>query len=124
MKWLHEHGIDADVIVGAKTKDLVILEKELSEVAGNLYVTTDDGSYGRSGMVNKSDRRPITKKEKQQITADAVSDDHDEILLPDNKETEHSDYCQHEPDHGGRYRYVRSLLLWRDRKFAQQTIRI
>ena len=29
VKWLHEHGIDADVIVGAKTKDLVILEKEL-----------------------------------------------------------------------------------------------
>ena len=39
--------------MGAKTKDLVILEKELSEVAGNLYVTTDDGSYGRSGMVTK-----------------------------------------------------------------------
>ena len=53
VKWLHEHGIAADVIVGAKTKDLVILEKELSEVAGNLYVTTDDGSYGRSGMVTK-----------------------------------------------------------------------
>lgn len=53
VKWLHEHGVDVDVIVGAKTKDLVILEKELSEVAGNLYVTTDDGSYGRSGMVTK-----------------------------------------------------------------------
>ena len=53
VKWLHEQGIAADVIVGAKTKDLVILEKELSEVAGNLYVTTDDGSYGRSGMVTK-----------------------------------------------------------------------
>ena len=53
VKWLHEHGIDADVIVGAKTKDLLILEKEMEAVAGNLYVTTDDGSYGRSGMVTK-----------------------------------------------------------------------
>ncbi len=53
VKWLHENGIDADVIIGAKTKDLVILEKEMEEVAGNLYVTTDDGSYGRSGMVTK-----------------------------------------------------------------------
>ena len=53
VKWLHEHGIDADVIIGAKTKDLVILEKEMEVVAGNLYVTTDDGSYGRSGMVTK-----------------------------------------------------------------------
>ena len=51
VKWLHEHGIAADVIVGAKTKDLVILEKEMQEVAGNLYITTDDGSYGRGGMV-------------------------------------------------------------------------
>ncbi len=53
VKWLHEHGIDADVIVGAKTKDLVILEDEMKAVAGNLYVTTDDGSYGRSGMVTE-----------------------------------------------------------------------
>lgn len=53
VKWLHEHGIEADVIVGAKTKDLLILEKEMEAVAGNLYVTTDDGSYGRSGMVTK-----------------------------------------------------------------------
>ena len=54
VKWLHEHGIAADVIVGAKTKDLLILEEEMKAVAGNLYVTTDDGSYGRSGMVTKT----------------------------------------------------------------------
>ena len=54
VKWLHEHGIDADVIVGAKTKSLLILEKEMEAVAGNLYVTTDDGSYGRSGMVTQT----------------------------------------------------------------------
>lgn len=53
VKWMHEHGIDVDVIIGAKTKDLVILEDEMRAVAGNLYVTTDDGSYGRSGMVTK-----------------------------------------------------------------------
>lgn len=51
VKWLHDHGVMADVIVGSKTKDLLILEKEMEAVAGNLYVTTDDGSYGRSGMV-------------------------------------------------------------------------
>ena len=50
VKWLHEHGIDADVIVGAKNKDLLILEKEMEAVAGNLYITTDDGSYVRKGM--------------------------------------------------------------------------
>lgn len=54
VKWLREHGVDADVIVGAKTKSLLILEKEMEAVAGNLYVTTDDGSYGRSGMVTQT----------------------------------------------------------------------
>lgn len=54
VKWLHNNGIEADVIVGAKTRDLLIMEKEMEEVAGNLYVTTDDGSYGRSGMVTKT----------------------------------------------------------------------
>lgn len=54
VKWLHENGVDVDVIVGSKTKDLLILEKEMEAVAGNLYVTTDDGSYGRSGMVTQT----------------------------------------------------------------------
>lgn len=54
VKWLKEKGVAADVVVGAKTKDLLILEKEMEAVAGNLYVTTDDGSYGRSGMVTQT----------------------------------------------------------------------
>lgn len=53
VKWLHEHGIDADVIVGSKTKDLLILTEEMEKVAGNLYVTTDDGTYGHKGMVTE-----------------------------------------------------------------------
>ncbi len=52
VKWLHEHGITADAIVGAKNKDLVILEPEM-EAVSNLYVTTDDGSYKRKGMVTE-----------------------------------------------------------------------
>ena len=52
VKWLNEHGVRADAIIGAKNKDLVILEKEFNEVC-NLYVTTDDGSYQRKGMVTQ-----------------------------------------------------------------------
>lgn len=51
VKWLKEHGIEADVIVGAKNHDLLILEDEMKAVSGNLYITTDDGSYVRKGMV-------------------------------------------------------------------------
>lgn len=53
VKWLHERGIDADVIIGARTKSLIILEKEMEAVAGNLYISTDDGSYGRHGVAGK-----------------------------------------------------------------------
>ncbi len=53
-KWLKENGVDCDVIVGAKTKSILILEEEMKAVATNLYVTTDDGSYGRSGMVTQT----------------------------------------------------------------------
>ena len=64
VKWFHEHGMKADVIVGAKTKDLVILEEEMKAVAGNLYVTTDDGSYGRKGMVTETIKDLVEKEEK------------------------------------------------------------
>lgn len=51
VKWLRSHGIDADVVVGAKTRDMLILEEEMKAAAGNLYITTDDGSYVQKGMV-------------------------------------------------------------------------
>ncbi len=52
VKWMKENGIDFDVIVGTKSKDTLILEKEMEEVAGDsLFITTDDGSYKRHGMV-------------------------------------------------------------------------
>lgn len=51
VKWLNSRGIKADVIIGAKTKDLVIMGEEMREVAGNVYIATDDGSYGHKGLV-------------------------------------------------------------------------
>lgn len=50
VKWLHEHGVDCDVIMGSRTKDLLFFEDKMRAVATNLYVTTDDGSYGFHGM--------------------------------------------------------------------------
>lgn len=49
VKWMHEHGIAVDVILGSRSKDLLIYEDDLKKVSGNLYVTTDDGSYGFKG---------------------------------------------------------------------------
>jgi ferredoxin--NADP+ reductase len=65
VKWLHENGVDADVIIGAKTKDLLIYEEDMKKVAANVYPTTDDGSYGRSGMVTTTLKDLVEKEGKQ-----------------------------------------------------------
>jgi len=51
IKWLNDYGIKTDVIIGARNKDLFILTDEIGKVAGNLYLTTDDGSNGHKGLV-------------------------------------------------------------------------
>ncbi len=50
-KWLHEHGAKVDVIIGAKTADLLIYKKEMAAVCDRLHICTDDGSEGFHGMV-------------------------------------------------------------------------
>lgn len=50
VKWLHNHGVEADVIIGAKTKDLFTYVDEMEKV-GRVHLCTDDGSTGHHGMV-------------------------------------------------------------------------
>ena len=51
VKWLHEHGARVDVIIGAKTADMLIYRDEMASVADAVHVATDDGSAGFHGMV-------------------------------------------------------------------------
>ena len=51
VKWLCENGLKTDVIIGARTKDLLILTQEMQEICNNLYIATDDGSFGFNGRV-------------------------------------------------------------------------
>lgn len=50
-KFFKDHGLHCDIIIGAKSKEFVILEDELKSVCDNLYIATDDGSYGFKGLV-------------------------------------------------------------------------
>ena len=52
-KYLHERGAKVDVIVGAKTAELLILREEMASVCDHLYVCTDDGSEGHHGLVTE-----------------------------------------------------------------------
>ena len=51
VKWLHEHGVRADVIIGAKNSRMLIYTDAMRAVAEKLYIATDDGSEGFKGMV-------------------------------------------------------------------------
>ncbi len=53
VKWLHERGVRADVIIGAKTRDMLIYTDEMRAVADRLYLATDDGSAGFHGLVTQ-----------------------------------------------------------------------
>lgn len=50
VKWLHDHGIPVDVIIGARNKDLLIYTEEIASACDNLYLCTDDGSVGFHGV--------------------------------------------------------------------------
>lgn len=51
VKYLKDRGFPADVIIGTKTHSTLIMEEEMKEVAKEVFVCTDDGSYGFNGMV-------------------------------------------------------------------------
>lgn len=53
VRYLHERGVSVDVIMGARTKDLIFWEDKMRAVADHVFVTTDDGTYGRHGMVTQ-----------------------------------------------------------------------
>jgi len=65
LKWLHEHGISADAIVGCKSKNYLLLEEKMKAVAGKLYIATDDGTYGYKGFVTDLLKDLIDKEKKE-----------------------------------------------------------
>jgi ferredoxin--NADP+ reductase len=57
------------VIMGARTKDLLILEKEMAAIADELIICTDDGSYGRKALVTE----PLKEVCERETVAECVT---------------------------------------------------
>ena len=72
VKWLHERGVAVDVIVGAKTADLVIYKEEMEAVCDNLYLCTDDGSAGFKGLVTAMLEKLVVEEGKKYTQAVAI----------------------------------------------------
>ncbi len=66
---LKEKGNHTISIIGARTKDLVILEKEMREKVDEVYVTTDDGSYGFHGFVTQQLTKLISEQKIDYVLA-------------------------------------------------------
>ena len=64
VKWMKDRKIDVDVILGSRSKKLLILEDELRKVSNNLYIATDDGSYGFNGRVTDMLNYLVKQKKK------------------------------------------------------------
>ncbi len=98
-------GCKVDVIAGFRNKDIVILEDEFKAVSDNLYITTDDGSYGEKGFVTNKlpvpDRRAGNEYD---LSMSPSARRHDEICLRGHQALRHQDHRQLEPHHDRRHR--------------------
>ena len=63
-KALYQAGNEVISIIGARTKEMLILEDEMKAISHELFVTTDDGSYGHHGFVTDELKRLIDEKKK------------------------------------------------------------
>ena len=71
-KWLHERGAAVDVIIGAKTADLLIYKREMAGVCDNLFICTDDGSEGFKGLVTALLEKLVTEDGKEYTQAVSI----------------------------------------------------
>ena len=113
VKWAFRQGIPTDVIIGARSKDLLFYEDELRAVCHNLHIMTDDGSYGEQGLVTAKVDELCTKGVEQGCGIQplrghrAAADD--EVRQPDDEEVQPADHREPELHDGGRHGYVRCL---------------
>ena len=104
-----EAGAIVDVIIGFRNKDIVILEDEFRACADNLYLMTDDGSYGEKGFgtVKLQALLEAGTQYDEVLAIGPVPDD--EVRLQDHRALRRTYHGLSEPHHGGRHRHVRRL---------------
>jgi ferredoxin/flavodoxin---NADP+ reductase len=69
VKELFRRGVDVDVIIGARNEGLIILEEECKAVCSRLFITTDDGTKGRKGLVTDVLKELLEKEKYDEVIA-------------------------------------------------------
>ena len=65
VKWLHSKGINTDVLIGTRTKDMLIYHDKMMPIAQNVYLASDDGTVGEKGRVTDVLQNMIENKGKK-----------------------------------------------------------
>ncbi len=71
-RWLHDHGVPVDVIIGAKNSELLIYKEEMAACCDNLYICTDDGSEGFHGLVTGMLEKLVLEEGRQYTNVVAI----------------------------------------------------
>ncbi len=82
---LKEKGNKIISILGARNKELLILENEFAKISDELIVTTDDGSHGRKALVTEPLKEICKRNPKPDKGLCNRTGDNDEILLRRDK---------------------------------------
>ncbi len=72
VKWFSENGLEMDIILGARSKGLLILEEEFRKFTPNVHVCTDGGSYGMHGNVTNVLEKLVMQGRKKFTQAVAI----------------------------------------------------
>lgn len=107
-------------VLAGRTKELIILEEEVRKSSDEVIIMTDDGSYGRKGLVTEGIESVIQREKVDKCFAIGPGH-HDEVLLPADQEIQYPDRCIPEYHHGGRNGNVRRMPYLRRR---QDTLRL
>ena len=95
-------------IVGARSKELLVLEDEVRAVSDETYIVTDDGSYGDKGLVTDK-LKEVMAAEEARLCARLRPGADDARRREDDRPEQHQDHGQPELHHGGWHRHVRRL---------------
>jgi glutamate synthase (NADPH/NADH) small chain len=72
LKWFFKNGLNFDVVLGARSKSLLILEEEFKKLTPNVHICTDDGSYGMHGNVTDLIKKLVVEDDKNFSHAVAI----------------------------------------------------
>lgn len=114
----HKVGNYVIAIIGARSKDLLLFEKELKSFCDEVLISTDDGSYGRKGFVTQLLQERLEQDKRVQEVVARRSRSHDAGRGQNHGTLWRENHGKSEFSHGGRHRHVRRLS--RDRRWRNQ----